>query len=165
MPAHQSFPGALAEAPDPARDYVSSVLLDATPEQVFEAWTDPALLAAWWGPEGVTRTFHEFDLRPGGRWRFDMHGPDGRSYPNESVFVEVVRPARIVLDHVCAPRFVLASTLTSRGAMTEMVWRARFETPALLEALRPIMTRGNFENYDRLGRLLFQRAEARAGRG
>ena len=44
----------------------------------------------WWGPNGFTNTFHEFDLRPGGAWRFIMHGPDGTDYPNESVFVEVV---------------------------------------------------------------------------
>jgi uncharacterized protein YndB with AHSA1/START domain len=157
-------PEPLPEALDPARDLVSSVLLDATPEEVFEAWADPALLATWWGPEGFSNTFHEFDFRPGGRWRFDMHGPNGASHPNESVFVEVVRPSRIVVDHVCAPRFVLTATLTPRGAMTEMVWRARFETAELLEALRPLATRGNSENFDRLGRLLFQRAEARSAR-
>ena len=31
-----------------------------------------------------------------------MHGPDGGDYPNESVFVEVVRPERIVFRHVRA---------------------------------------------------------------
>ena len=33
-------------------------------------------------------TFHTFELWPGGRWRFVMHGPDGTDYPNESGFRE-----------------------------------------------------------------------------
>jgi hypothetical protein len=48
--------------------------------------------------------------------------------------------------------------------MTEMVWRALFETAKLLEGLRPLATGGNSENFDRLGRLLFQRAAARSPR-
>lgn len=40
---------------------------DAPRERVFEAFTDPARLARWWGPKGFTNTFQEFDLRPGGR--------------------------------------------------------------------------------------------------
>jgi uncharacterized protein YndB with AHSA1/START domain len=154
-------PAPTPERPDPDRDFVCSVLLDATPEQVFEAYADPALLARWWGPDGFTNTFHDFEFRPGGRWRFDMHGPNGASYPNESVFVEVTRPSRIVFDHLGAPLFRMFVTLTARGAMTEMVWRMRHETPAQLEALRSLMTKANVENFDRLGRLLFQRAAGR----
>ena len=48
-------------------------------EQVFNAWTDPNRLKNWWGPKGFTNTFHEFDLRPGGKWSFIMHGPDDDS--------------------------------------------------------------------------------------
>jgi len=146
---------------DPDRDLVSSVLLDATPEQVFEAYADPALLSRWWGPEGFTNTFHQFDLWPGGAWRFDMHGPDGTTYPNESVFIEVTRPSRIVFDHACAPRFRMFVTLAARGGMTEMVWRMRHETAAQLQKLLPLVGPANEQNFDRLGRLLFQRAEGR----
>jgi len=38
-------------------------------------------------------------VRPGGVWRFMMHGPDGVDYPNRITFVEVVRPERLVYDH------------------------------------------------------------------
>ena len=44
------------------------------------------------GTEGFTNTFHEFDLRPEGTWRFLMHDPDGASYQNKSVVVEIVKP-------------------------------------------------------------------------
>jgi len=142
--------------PDSDQEHVSSVLLDASPEQVYEAYADGEKLARWWGPDGFTNTFHQFEFRPGGRWRFDMHGPDGTSYPNESVFVELVRPERIVLDHVVAPLFRMTITLTARGKQTELVWRMRFETAEVYRSLRPLVTRANEENFDRLGRLLFQ---------
>jgi len=155
-----SSPDASIETPDPARDHVSSVLLDATPEEVFEAYADPALLARWWGPAGFTNTFHEFDLRPGGRWRFDMHGPNGATYANESVFLEIAPPARLLIDHVCPPHFKLLVTLTRRGNATEQVWRMRHASAEQREKLAPLIGPANEENFDRLGRLLFQRAEA-----
>ncbi len=140
------------------REHVSSVLLDATPDQVWDAYADGARLAAWWGPEGFTNTFHQFEFEPGGRWRFDMHGPNGVSYPNESVFVELVRPERIVFDHVVAPRFRMTVTLTARGRQTELVWRMRFETAEVYRSLRTLIAKANEENFDRLGRLLFKAA-------
>jgi uncharacterized protein YndB with AHSA1/START domain len=145
-------------------EIVSSVLLDATPERVFDAYADATSLARWWGPAGFTSTFHEFAFRPGGRWRFDMHGPNGANYPNDSLFVEVVRPERIVLDHLNSPRFRMFITLTPRGLQTEMVWRMRFETAEQREQLRHIVVPANEENYDRLGRLLFQQEDGPPGK-
>jgi uncharacterized protein YndB with AHSA1/START domain len=66
---------------------------------VFDMWTDPKHVAQWWGPDGFTNSIQEMDVRPGGVWRFTMHGPDGVDYPNRIVFVEVVRPERLVYDH------------------------------------------------------------------
>jgi uncharacterized protein YndB with AHSA1/START domain len=72
---------------------------DAPRELVFAAWTDPKHLAHWWGPNGFTHTTMSFDLRPGGVWRFVMHGPDGRDYQNRITFEEIVPPKRIVYRH------------------------------------------------------------------
>ncbi len=141
---------------DADREIVSSVLLDATPERIYDAFADPASLARWWGPAGFTTTFHQFEFRPGGRWRFDLHGPDGATWPNESVFVELVRGERIVLDHLGAHPFRLTITLTARGRQTEMVWRMRHETAEQCQRLRSVIVPANEENFDRLGRLLFQ---------
>lgn len=71
------------------REFVHFRLVEAPRERVFKAFSDPARLARWWGPHGFGSTFHEFDLRPGGAWRFVMHGPDGANYPNQSVFVGI----------------------------------------------------------------------------
>jgi uncharacterized protein YndB with AHSA1/START domain len=39
------------------------------------------------------------DVRPGGIWRFIMHGPDGRNYPNQITFIEVKKPELLVYKH------------------------------------------------------------------
>ena len=81
------------------RELVLSRVFDAPRELVFRAWTDPRHVAEWWGPNGFTTTLHEMDVRPGGVWRFVMHGPDGVDYPNLAVFHEVVPPERLVFTH------------------------------------------------------------------
>ncbi len=58
---------------------------------LFEAWTQPRHLAQWWGPNGFSISTHSFDFRPGGIWRFVMHGPDGRVYQNRITFDEYGR--------------------------------------------------------------------------
>ena len=65
----------------------------------WTVWTDPKHLAQWWGPNGFTTTTSAFDMRPGGVWRFVMHGPDGRDYENRITFDEIVKPERIRYHH------------------------------------------------------------------
>ena len=72
---------------------------DAPRELVFSVWTDAKHLAQWWGPNGFTTTTSRFEFRPGGVWRFVMHGPDGRDYQNRVTFDEIVPPERIVYRH------------------------------------------------------------------
>jgi uncharacterized protein YndB with AHSA1/START domain len=72
-------------------------------ERVFEACTSPEHLAHWWGPNGFTITTDAFDLRPGGTWRFTMHGPDGVDYPNLIVFDEMDPPALLSYEHSGQP--------------------------------------------------------------
>lgn len=63
---------------------------------VWEVWTDPKHAAQWWGPKGFTNPVYEADLRPGGRIRVDMRGPDGTVHSNAGVYEEVVEPERLV---------------------------------------------------------------------
>ncbi|HEX6181461.1 MAG TPA: SRPBCC family protein [Chitinophagaceae bacterium] len=78
------------------REIVLTRLLDAPRELVFEAWTNPEHLVHWWGPNGFTITIKEMNVKPGGVWRFIMHGPDGVDYPNKVVYTEVVKPERLM---------------------------------------------------------------------
>ncbi|WP_342115407.1 SRPBCC family protein [Pseudoduganella sp. OTU4001] len=72
---------------------------DAPVQAVWDAWTDPAQVAQWWGPRGFTLTTHSKDLRVGGKWRYTMHGPDGKDWPNVTLY-HVVEPLRkLVYDH------------------------------------------------------------------
>ena len=81
------------------RSIIGSRLFDAPRDLVFSAFTDPAHLAQWWGPNGFTTTTYSFEFRPGGVWRFVMLGPDGRDYQNRITYEEIVRPERIVYRH------------------------------------------------------------------
>jgi uncharacterized protein YndB with AHSA1/START domain len=51
-------------------------VLWASPEEVFDAWTDPKSLALWMAPGSVSRSIVESDPRVGGRFRIVMKGPD-----------------------------------------------------------------------------------------
>lgn len=72
---------------------------DAPRDLVYRAFTEPAHLARWWGPTGFTLTTYHHDLRPGGEWRYHMHGPDGTDWPNKVVFDEVVPGQRLSYAH------------------------------------------------------------------
>ena len=78
------------------REIVITRVFDAPREMVWDAWTDPRQVVKWWGPQGFTLTIHEMDVRPGGVWNSIMRGPDGTEYLNHCVFLEVVKPERIV---------------------------------------------------------------------
>lgn len=78
------------------REIVITRVFDAPRELVFEAWTDPKHITQWWGPKGFTTRVTQLDLRPGGKWRYVMIGPDGTEYPATGTFREIIPPERIV---------------------------------------------------------------------
>jgi uncharacterized protein YndB with AHSA1/START domain len=122
-------------ADDDARTLVTTRVFDAPRELVFAAWSDPKHLAQWWGPNGFTTTTSAFDMRPGGVWRFVMHGPDGRDYQNRIVFDEIVKPERLVYHHSGADdvepvQFHVTVTFEDVGGKTRLTMRAVFPTAA-----------------------------------
>jgi uncharacterized protein YndB with AHSA1/START domain len=132
------------------REIVTTRLFDAPRELVFRAWTEPDHLAKWWGPKGFTNTFHEFDPRPGGTWRFVMHGPNGTDYPNEIVFVEIASPERLVLDHVSLPKFRLTVSFEEVAGKTKVTFRQLFDSPETYGRIKSLALPGNEENFDKL---------------
>jgi uncharacterized protein YndB with AHSA1/START domain len=133
------------------REIISTRVFDAPRELVFRAFSDPAILARWWGPEGFANTFHEFDLRPGGAWRFVMHGPEGTDYPSATEFVEVVPPERIVFQHLKPMhRFQMTMTFATEAGQTRLTWRMLFESAEAAEAVRSFVVEANEQNFDRL---------------
>ncbi len=71
-------------------------IFDAPRHLVWRAWTDPKMMAQWFGPRGFTTSVPVLDLRVGGALRIVMHGPDGNDYPAACEFREVVAPERLV---------------------------------------------------------------------
>lgn len=70
--------------------------LAAPVDRIWRAWTDPAQVARWWGPEGVHCEGVEIDLRVGGALTIGNRLPDGAVVWIRGVF-EVVEPgARLV---------------------------------------------------------------------
>lgn len=129
-------------------------VLSASPREVFAAFEQPECLAQWWGPSGFTNMFERFEFKPGGQWKFVMHGPGGVSYPNESTFREIQRDSKIVIGHDSHPRFMLTVTLTARGDKTHLAWVQEFETAELAARMRPMCEPANEQNLDRLEALL-----------
>lgn len=126
-------------------------VFDAPRPLVWRAFTEAEHLKHWWGPNGFTNTFDVFDFKVGGLWRFTMHGPDGRDYPNESRFVEIDYLSKIVMDHICEPHFRLTVRLEDLGAKTKLSWHMRFEKAEAFEAVKPMAVPGLAQNLDRLG--------------
>lgn len=116
-----------------ARAIITSRVFDAPRDLVFEAWTDPKHLAQWWGPTGFTTTTSAFEMRPGGVWRFVMHGPDGTDYQNRITFDEVVKPERLTYRHggdddVEPVQFQVTVTFEDLSGKTRLTMTAVFPT-------------------------------------
>lgn len=103
---------------------------------VFDAWTDRENIGQWWGPNGFTITTYEMDVRPGGVWRFTMHGPDGVDYPNRIVYQEISKPERLAFTHDTGKeddpeRFQTTVTFEQQGDVTHLTMRSLFPSAAV----------------------------------
>lgn len=78
------------------REVLLTRTLDAPRELVFRAWTEPDMMARWWGPHHFTNPVCRLDARPGGEIHILMRGPDGSDYPMTGTFREVSPPERLV---------------------------------------------------------------------
>jgi uncharacterized protein YndB with AHSA1/START domain len=71
-------------------------LIPAPPERVFEYWTDPDMLARWFGPEGYDIPTRDLDVRPGGKWRTVLRTADGELRTVSGVYNAIEPPRRLV---------------------------------------------------------------------
>ena len=108
--------------------------IDATPEQVFQAWVEPELIEEWWGPEGFRSTVEFLDLRVGGAFRFAMLSPTGSQGGTAGIILEMDPPRRLVFkmtEHCncdlppgAEPQLesaVVTVDFVAKGASTEVV--------------------------------------------
>jgi uncharacterized protein YndB with AHSA1/START domain len=110
------------------REISMTRLLNAPREMVWKVWTEPEHISKWWGPNGFTDTIEKMDLKPNGEWNHVLHGPDGTDYKNASVFVEVLKPEKIVFKHTNSPLSTTTVTFEAQGDKTFMQWKMVFES-------------------------------------
>jgi uncharacterized protein YndB with AHSA1/START domain len=95
--------------------------LRASPDKVFQAWTDPQKLVVWFGPSecvpGSARA--EMEVRNGGRYRVSFKTEDGEHHEVGGTYREVVPGSRLVFTwawHSTPERESLVTvTLTKDG--------------------------------------------------
>ncbi|MBK7026033.1 MAG: SRPBCC domain-containing protein [Polaromonas sp.] len=124
--------------------------IPATPAQVFAAISTPERLARWWGPNGFTNTFSEFDFKTGGKWSLVMHGPDGANYPNDNVFGEIIPNQKVVVEHPMQPVFRLTIELAPSSTGTLVTWAQTFQSDDVARQIEHIVVPANDENLQRL---------------
>jgi uncharacterized protein YndB with AHSA1/START domain len=71
-------------------------LIPAPPERVFEYWTEPELVAKWFGPGDFDVPASQLDLRPGGKWRTTIRSPEGQLRTVSGVYNTIEPPRRLV---------------------------------------------------------------------
>ncbi|MBA4327691.1 MAG: polyketide cyclase [Polaromonas sp.] len=103
-----------AATPASDRELVLTRLIDAPPDKVFQAWTDPALIVQWFTPKPWETVRAETDVRPGGASLIVMRGPDGTEFPNRGIYLEVVPNKRLVFTDA----FIDAWTPSEKPFMT-----------------------------------------------
>lgn len=95
----------------------------ASAARLFDAWTQPEQLRAWWGPRPVTCTSAEVDLRVGGRYRIDNALPDGTTLTIAGEFHVVEVPRKLVYSWRIGEREASRVTVRfePRGELTDVV--------------------------------------------
>ena len=137
-------------------------VFDAPRELVWQAHTDPDLVARWWG-RGNRLDIERLEVERGGHWRFVEHGPEGVS-GFEGRFREVSPRERIVqtFEWDGMPGYVVVNTTTFEDlgdGRTRVVTTSLFFTTEERDGmLSSGMEQGLSESYRALDRLLVELA-------
>ncbi|HEX8380291.1 MAG TPA: SRPBCC domain-containing protein [Allosphingosinicella sp.] len=74
--------------------------IDAPPETVYRVYTERT--EEWWAPKPWKTRIIALEARPGGRFDFEMEGPEGERHPGEGVILEAVPGERFVATNAFA---------------------------------------------------------------
>lgn len=133
-------------------------IFNATRERVWQAMTDPALLAQWWG-RGNKLVIEKFEPVRGGHWRFVEHA-DNEVHGFEGRFREVKAPERMVqtFEWDGMPGYVIVNTTTLEDlgdGRTRLVTTSLFYTTEERDGfLQSGMEGGLNQSYAALDRVL-----------
>jgi uncharacterized protein YndB with AHSA1/START domain len=155
----------LTIAPQGEREILIRRAFAAPRRLVFAAYTTPDLLRLWLGPRTWEMSVCEIDLRPGGAWRYVMHGPDDAEMVMTGVYREVVPPERLVTTESFDDDWTGGETLNTTvfdeddGVTTVTTTVVYASAEARDGALRSGMEHGVAEGFDRLDQLLAEGGE------
>jgi uncharacterized protein YndB with AHSA1/START domain len=140
-------------------EFVMERTIEASPECVFDAYTDPVKVAQWWGQRSSTTTVEQNDVRPGGAWRFVQRDAEGNVYEFYGQYLEVVPNQKLVYTFEFAgfPGHVVTDTVAFEleGAGTRLVASSSFTCKEDLDGMLATgMEGGANESWDRLAELL-----------
>lgn len=129
-------------SPASDRELVLERLIDASPEKLFRAWSEPELLKQWFCPKPWLVSSAELDVRPGGSNLIVMRGPEGQEHPNRGIYLDVVKNERIVFTDAFInawtpsekPFMTATITFTAEGSQTRYVARVQHWSVADREA-------------------------------
>ncbi len=85
-----------AKPANAATEFVFNRTLDASREDVWNAFTQPEHLKHWWGTPGSSIEIAHHELAPGGLFHYRMKFPDGRAMWARFIFREIIAPERLV---------------------------------------------------------------------
>lgn len=118
-------------------------------------WKNPEHIENWWGPNGFTNTIHKMDFREESEWNLTMHGPDGKNYPNRSIFKEIISLRKIVFEHF-NPHFITTVLFESENSETLLDWTLLFDSEEMFDIIVKAhkADQGQKENIEKLEKYL-----------
>lgn len=115
------------------REAVAVRVFDAPRELVWQVMTSPEHVKNWYGPRDTTLASCEIDLRPGGRFRYVMRGPDGTEFAFSGTYREVDPPHRVVntwgFEAMPGHEALETATFEEEDGRTTVRLSIRFATP------------------------------------
>lgn len=110
---------------------------DAPRDLVWEVWTDPKHVAAWWGPFGPDQTTCDIELKIGGLFAVMMSAPDGSEHPSRGVITELVPGKKLVIEGDAGAPDACGAGLPPRAVITILFEDADAGTRLTLDAVFP----------------------------
>lgn len=137
------------------RELQTTRIFKAPINLMWEVWTNPEHIVNWWGPNGFTSTIHKMDFQEGGEWKLTLHGPDGTTYPNRSIYKEIIPFKKIVFEHF-NPHFITTVLFEAKGEETQIEWTLLFDTVEMYEIIVKAhkADEGQKQNIEKLERYL-----------
>ena len=104
--------------PENDRELVIARKVAASPAALYRCWTDPTLIPQWFCPKPWVAKVVKMDVRPGGASQMIFNGPDGESFPNDGVYLEIVPNQKLVFTDAFSEGWKLTENPMFTGVIT-----------------------------------------------